>query len=405
VAALAATFGTTALSAQRPVTLEQAIAAAESASPRIAVALADSTLGSARTLTAREWPNPDVALGYSKDPPQYHVELEQPVELPGLRSARAAAARLAADVAVLNLAAERLALRYDVASAYARAAGALAVARLSTSNAADAAQLLDVAQSREAAGDASELDVRLAAVFTGQAASDALGDSLTLMGATLELQALMGLSADSVQITPADSLQVLLVAGPALTPTFASSGASGAPVPLRIAAAERELEATQAELSLARRARIPTPLLRAGFETHDPDDDTGMLPTVGVAIPLPIWSRRRGALAEATATVTRSTAELALVRLESGAALAAAERERELLMRKVERDRGIVADAQEVATLSRTAYAEGAYPLATVLEAQRSARDALRSFVEDLQAFRLAESAVIRAQVVGGTTP
>jgi outer membrane protein TolC len=65
----------------------------------------------------------------------------------------------------------------------------------------------------------------------------------------------------------------------------------------------------------------------------------------------------------------------------------------------------MVRDAQRVATLSLTAYREGAYPLATVLEAQRNARDAMRQYLQDLMTSRSAEAAYRLATTAGGATP
>ena len=51
--------------------------------------------------------------------------------------------------------------------------------------------------------------------------------------------------------------------------------------------------------------------------------------------------------------------------------------------------------------MSLTAYHEGAYTLASVLEAQRSARDALRQFVQDLAEARTAEAEYVLARMAG----
>ncbi len=379
------------VAAQRPVSLRAAVDAALTRGPRIAIARADSAMGQSRILAARAWPNPDLALGYSKDAPNYHIELEQPFEYPGVRSARTRAALAGARAATLRLAAERAALRFDVEIAYVHAAGAQSILRLSDRNARDAAELLRITRARQAAGDASELDVRVAAVFAGQAQNEAFTDSLEASTTLLELQSLMGEPATSVEIALTDSLQSLA------TVTTDSALA------LRIAAARAELESEQANLLFATRSRWPMLALRGGIETGDPSGDAnGILPTFGIALPIPLFNRQKGEVAEARAAAARATAELELVELQTRTALAIAQREREVTRLKVERGRAIVDEAERVATLATTAYREGAYPLASVLEAQRNARDALRQFVEDLEASRIAEAALVRARTVGG---
>ncbi|MDQ2766828.1 MAG: hypothetical protein M3Y30_06700, partial [Gemmatimonadota bacterium] len=61
---------------------------------------------------------------------------------------------------------------------------------------------------------------------------------------------------------------------------------------------------------------------------------------------------------------------------------------------RVVRDRQLVEAANRVARLSLRAYAEGAYPLTTVLEAQRNARDTLGELIDDLVAVNTAAAAL-----------
>lgn len=390
--AMALTFRAPA-AAQRPVTLAEAVSSALGTTPRIAAARADSALGAAAVIASRAWPNPDLALGYSKSPPQYHLEMEQPFEYPGIRAARRRAAEAEARASTYALEADRAAVRYAVEIAYARAAGRHAIQALSDRNAAAADELLRITRARQDAGDASELDVRVAAVFAGQTRNEAFADSLDAITSVLILQSLMGLPVDDIVITPADSLA-------SFTPFVTAAPAS----PLRVAAAGQRAAARRAGLELARKSRIPAPALRAGIETHDPaGDETGILPTFGLAIALPLWNRGRADVAQARAVAARAEADLRIAQLETATALATARRERDVLRAKVERGRDIVAEAERVAELANTAYREGAYPLASVLEAQRSARDALRQFIEDLEASRIAEATFARAVVEGGT--
>jgi len=50
----------------------------------------------------------------------------------------------------------------------------------------------------------------------------------------------------------------------------------------------------------------------------------------------------------------------------------------------VERDGILVGSANRVAAMSLTSYREGAAPLAFVLEAQRTARDVLARYIDDV---------------------
>ncbi|HKW09659.1 MAG TPA: hypothetical protein VJO33_04720, partial [Gemmatimonadaceae bacterium] len=77
----------------------EAIDAAVTVGPRLAVAQADTAVALAALITARALPNPTLAASYTKDQPQYHSTLEFPLDFPWLRGPRigsASAARTAA---------------------------------------------------------------------------------------------------------------------------------------------------------------------------------------------------------------------------------------------------------------------------------------------------------------------
>jgi cobalt-zinc-cadmium efflux system outer membrane protein len=386
------------LAAQRPVTLAEAIAAAEARAPEIAVARADSAAAGAGVGVAREYPNPALALGYSRSVPRHHVEVEQPIDYPWLRSARIRAAETAAGASHLTLEAERAVVQYRVEVTYAQAAGAAALESLGRENAANGEELLRSVRLRLAAGDVSELDVQLAALTVSQLRAVALDDSLLSVTARLQLQSLMGLPVDEVALTLADSLTS---ASWMASPDAVRVTPGGA---LRVEAAREQLAAEEASLLLARRGRYPAPALRAGFEQGD-RDDPGLLPTLGISIPIPLFNHGGAEVAQARAAAERARAELALVERGTALALAGARRQREVAAAHLEVDRTMVEEARRVATLSRTAYEEGAYPLATVLEAQRNARDAMRRLIDDLIASRSAEAAYRLAITAGGGTP
>lgn len=120
-----------------------------------------------------------------------------------------------------------------------------------------------------------------------------------------------------------------------------------------------------------------------GFETGDPDQ-RGLLPTFGVGIGLPLFDRNRGAIAQANAERSRALAEATLARVDARNQIARATRQREIALAQVARDRSLVASANRVTAMALTAYREGASTLANILEAQRSAREVLARYVDDL---------------------
>ena len=421
--------------AQRPVTRAEAEAAALASGPRVALARADTAAAIARLLSARALPNPTLAAVYSKAVPQKHLTLDLPIfDVLRTRGLRVGQATAAARAARLLFASERIAALVEVDTTYTRALAADARFRLSRQTARDADSLRRMTVRRRDAGDASDLDVDLSTVVAGQQLNVTTGDSLSYMSALLTVQTLMGMPADSVAIILADSLAltradtsvmrrtldngaVTLAVPPALTtspitlpsgsPTTAPITAAGgsalttaAPTTAggtsqstgmgsspSVAAAEANLQAAELGISLQQKSALVLPSLSMGVEWGDPTGgEPGYLPLIGLSIPLPLFNRNQGPIAEARAERDKAQAQLSVARLEARQRLIEAVREREQLIAKIARDRDLVVRAQRVADRSLTAYREGASALPAVLEARRSAREVLGQYIDDLAA-------------------
>jgi cobalt-zinc-cadmium efflux system outer membrane protein len=358
---------------QEPVTRQQAIQSAVARGARAGVARADTLVGSAQLVAARQWDNPSLSATYSRAVPTHHEIVDLPLDLTGVRSARIRSAESTRLASQYRFQFERAAAALDADTTYTRALAASEHLRLARRNAKDADSLRRMSIVRRDAGDASELDVLLASVNAGQAANVTAADSLTYVSTLFDLQAVMGLDANRVVITPIDSLTLP-----------ASPNADGVPVrTLPVAAAELAL--TAADLSVrAQRRSVFTPFsIQAGIEHGDPSQP-GILPTFGLSIPLPLLNRNRGPIALAEAERERARAELALARIETQSAIGRAIRSRNLALEKIQRDRLLVESATRISAMSLTAYREGAQGLPAVLEAQRNARDILSQYIDDL---------------------
>ena len=377
--------------AQDGISLQEALARAETA-PEIEAAVADSAFFAAAADGARAFPNPLLALGYSRSTPRYHVEAELPLDYPWLRgpriesaTARAASVGLGTDVA-------RATQRYRVELAYAEAAGARALLELSQQAVQADADLVRVAEARQASGDAAALDVAVARIALGASRSALVTDSLSAEDAAFGLQSLLGMTQEVLLAFPSDSLADLWA------PMNAST-----PPPLRLAGADSLLSAERAALSLARRSRFPAPALRFGFETGDPGGtEKGFLPTVGVSIPVPVFDRGGASVTQAEAAVRRAEAGRSAVLREIEAVRAKTERRWRAARDRLVADVSAVESALQVASLAQDAYREGAYPLASVLEARRGAREALARRIQDLVEARSAAAARRFAATAGG---
>jgi len=369
--------------AQQAVSRSDAIAAALSRGARLAVARADTAAARAQLATAGAFTNPSLAATYTKSVPQYHVTLDLPFDLPGVRSTRIESAKASLLAAQYRFRFERAAIILDADTTYTRAQAALAHARLSRRNAADADSLLRMAIARRDAGDASELDVQLALVNAGQQENIAVGDSVTAILSLDDLRTVMGIAANAGALVIADSL-----AAPLPDSALAFSGNT-----LPVAAASAALTAADLDVRLQRRSVLGSPGIVAGFDTHDPSGaEPGILPTFGFSIPLPLLNRNRGPIAAAEAERARARAELDLARLESAAQIARALRERNAALARVARDERLVSSANRVAAMALTAYRSGASSLPNVFEAQRNARDVLSQYIDDTAAALIANS-------------
>lgn len=358
---------------QQPVTRQQAVESAVRLGARAAVARADTLVGAAQVLSARQRENPSLSASYSKSTPNYHEIVDIPFDITGARGARIRSAEASRLASQYRFQFQRAAAALDADTTYTRALAAREHVRLGRRNAKDADSLRRMAIVRRDAGDASELDVLLATVNAGQAANVAAADSLTLVATLFDLQALMGIGTDAIAINPIDSLTLPLAGG----------NDAGAPSLLPVAAAEQALASAELSVSAQRRSIFAPFSIQAGVEHGDPSEP-GLLPTFGVSIPLPILNRNRGGIALAEAERERARAELQLARLETQSAIGRAERARTLALDKVRRDTVLVESATRIAAMSLTAYREGAQGLPAVLEAQRNARDILSQYVDDL---------------------
>jgi cobalt-zinc-cadmium efflux system outer membrane protein len=376
------------------VTRGEAIRLALERGTRAALASATARAARAGVLNARALANPALSTTYSKSVPQYHAIVDVPLDFLVRRPLQVGAALSASEAAQYRLAFERAAVEFETDTLYTRAAAQSARAVLSRANAVDADSLLTVARVRRDAGDASELDVELARVNAGQAENTAAADSLSALSALLDLQFALGMPAARVRIALADTL-ALPSADSLAQLTSAPGPAAPSGTPLAVAAAERDVRSAEQSLSLEHRAIWSGLALQAGIETHDPTgSETGLLPTFGLSIPLPLFSQNRGAIALATAGRDRALVELSAARRESAAFIASARRELAAAATRAVRDGELVASADRVARMSLQAYAEGAYPLANVLEAQRNARDVLAQLIDDTAALSGAAAAL-----------
>jgi hypothetical protein len=96
---------------------------------------------------------------------------------------------------------------------------------------------------------------------------------------------------------------------------------------------------------------------------------------------------------------------LAAARIDILSALSRARRAQQVATARAARSEKLVEGANRVAALSVLAYREGAAGLASVLEAQRTAREALQNHVDDVAAARNAAGLVRLLTITSNSAP
>ena len=370
---------------QQPISLAQARAIARERSPELAAARAALAAAGGRARQAGALTNPTVSYAYEQTAmgdqktSQAIVAVEQPLELTGVRGARHDAAELRRGAAQADLQAAENQLDHDVTRAFALAQAAkvrLTLAKQATS-AFEGAQRVTVA--RLVAGDASGYEarrVRLEAARYGALQAEA---ELAARMALVALATLLGLPPDSLSLPNLEEQ-------PEASPLAISRDSAVALALARrpeLIAAERQSAGAFAEARAVGRERIPIPVLTGGWKTEQTLAGSARLDgfVAGIALPLPLWDRKGGAVAGANAEAQRRVAELESVRRrtareadEAYAALQAAEQAVTGLRSAVG------GEATAALRAAETAYREGELSLVEWLDAVRAYTEAQTTF-------------------------
>ena len=367
------------------LTLAEALARAEAASPLLRRARAERLAVAAReTGAALLFPsNPVVsgAAGPRRDPSgnglEYLLHAEQTIEIGGQRSARRAVVSRALRTAELR---EQVARAETVARVRAAYVGAqLARARVETEGAREAlvAKLLDAVQNRVKGGASSDVDLELARLERGIARRARADAALAATEALARLRLLIGLpparpvTLDAAVIAPASRAGDL----PALIARAESHRAELAV----IGSSQEEIDA---EIVRLRREAIPSPTMFVDLERDLPGQ---VYLGAGLAVPIPVWRRQQGELALARAERSRLDEELALAgrdvaqEVERAFNAESAQRQMAELL-----DSEVLPSAERAVTLMTEGWRAGKFDLFRLLQTSRDASEARRLYLETL---------------------
>jgi cobalt-zinc-cadmium efflux system outer membrane protein len=343
-----------------PLTLAQAQQLAATHSPALSAAQheVEAQAGSVQQAGARR--NPELSTSVEDlraASRSTTVTVGLPLELGGQRAARIAAAERARDVAGAQLADARARLRAEVVAAYFAVAAGQARVQL----AADAA---GVVGKRVAAGKVSPVDATRARVDAANAQLEAADAQAELQSARQALALLWGEAEPHFAEVEAELADI-----PSRPPAAELlRGVEASPL---LAASRLELAARQALVQVERSKAVPDVVLSLGAKR---DNERGLTQAViGLAIPLPLFDRNRGAAHEAAQRADKARDELAAAHAQLIAELSQAALRLSAAQAALAVLRDTVLPAAEQAyTASTKGYEAGKFGFLDVIDAQRA---------------------------------
>jgi cobalt-zinc-cadmium efflux system outer membrane protein len=376
------------------VTLDQVLTIMNARSPRIAADRAALAIAEADRVTAQTLPNPSVSYGGTHllsglstgAVTQHQFVLDQPLLISHQREAREAAADLnlaAARARVDQTLAER---RVTVRQAFATLLSRQQQLEVSQQSLADLERVLQVVRVRADAGERSRYDVARVDTETEALRVDIMNAEADVEDAAGQLATLLGL--------PGWSPRAVGTLSPGDVPTESSQlwdiATTRRPA---LVALRQQQAASRGGIVVARRERLPVPVLSGGAQLTQ--DVTGTSAVFGLSLPLPVFDKNQGAIAKAEAQLDADglalTAELEEAHAEVDRAAKLLRARREALIRL---EGGVVQRVPILRQMAEDAYREGSGDILDLLDAMRSQRTIQLSHVQQLESVKLAEETV-----------
>lgn len=316
----------------------------------------------------------------------YSVSYTQPFELGGKRARRVRVAEVAIKIARAQIAdAERLAIA-QIRTLYGEAISAAARLGLLERTADLSQQMLKIMLVQRKAGDASRLDETLLRANSNQVEAQRIQAEAQLAGYILQIENLIGQPAGSAFLLrgAAEPAPLNLTEEQAMTVALRSR-------PDLKAARLRE-ELAEAGIDLAKSQIVPTigGFVRFGQDKLVLEDlprpgtryiENDRTVSFGVSIPLPLFNRQQGAIAESVSRRTQARAQRESAELTVRRDVAVAYRSYESAKRTIEVFRtGVVGQNRESFQIVRLAYQLGELRLLDVVNQQRVLIDAQTAY-------------------------
>jgi outer membrane protein, heavy metal efflux system len=385
----------------RALTLDDARARALAASPELESGASEVRAREAHARQAGLPPNPELRtdlenVGGSGDRESFEetettVRLSQRIELGGKRGKRRRVAELGQTIAGWDLEATKLAVVANATKAFAHALAAEARLRLADDLAATARRSADAVATRIRAGGAPPAEAARARVASAQ--SDiARGRAARQVASTRrQLAATWG---DADVTARLEGRLDHLTPLPALPDLEARLDATP-----ELARWTTELDERTSTMALEEAGRIPDVTVGAGGRHFGDNDDTAFV--FELSVPLPVFDRNQGAIAEAAHRLEKARADRdaaarsARTTLASAWAELAAAHDQATALRDA-----VVPAATRALEDVRSAYGQGALSFDDVLDAQRTLFELRVQYVDALESVQVQTAEVER--LIGG---
>lgn len=381
-----------------PLTLQQALQAADERNPGLRAASRAIGIADGGRTQAGLLPNPELGLsteGTDRRSRVETVEIAQTIELGGKRSARLAAADQERQLAVQALNARRAELRADVMAAYLDALGMQERVTLARSAIDVAGRATSAATRRVAAGKISPVEQTRSSVAEAIVNMELIQATADLSTARRKLAALMGTT---------------VVEQPLVAPTFAFSAIPDATeLEARLDAAPRLRQARvqvareDAQVGVERALRTPDVRVSVGSQ-RDRERGGGTRTVLGLSVPLPLFNRNQGHLASALQRADQARDELDAERLRLLSAAVDARQRLEVAQIQLDSlSSDVLPAAQQAYEAAVTGFELGKFGFLDVLDTQRALIAARTRYLQVLSERYLAATDLERIVPMQGT--
>jgi len=384
--------------ADEPLTLAQAFALVLARNPELAASAAEIRAREAHVVQAGLRPNPHLEAEVENvggsgtregfEETETTVGLSQLLELAGKRGKRRRVAELATDLARFDHEARRLAALGATTKAFVRALAAQERVKIAADLEQLAGQGVDAMRAQVGAGAAPGVEVSRARVTLARS-------DVARRRAERELEA----AARALATTWGEAgLGTRELAGdlslPASLPSLAAVEDSAAEGP-DVARWASELEERRAAVALEEAGRVPDVTVGAAGRHFSDNGDNALV--FDLSVPLPVFDRNQGAVAEARHRLEKAHAEREAAVLAARGAVASAYAELAAAHEEAARLRDdVIPEARRAFDGARAAYRQGAFRVVDVLDAQRTLFDLRTDYVAALETFHVQAAEVAR---------